>query len=82
MDASTLHEVHKPDHYTWKGIECKRVIALMTKGLTGQEAYIVGNIIKYLYRYPKKGSPVKDVAKAAEYAQMLLSEVEETKGAE
>ena len=76
MDAKMLHAIKKPDHYTWKGIECKEVIGIMTRGLSGADAYYLGNIIKYLYRYPKKGTPVKDVAKAAEYLTMLLHSVE------
>ena len=30
--------IHHPDHYTWKGIECKKVIEIMTRGLSGAEA--------------------------------------------
>lgn len=35
-------EIHHPDHYTWKGTECKKVIELMTRGLSGVEAYYMG----------------------------------------
>ena len=76
MDAKMLHDIKKPDHYTWKGVECKEVIGIMTRGLSGEDAYDLGNIVKYLSRYPKKGTPVKDVAKAAEYLTMLLHSVE------
>lgn len=76
MDAKMLHDIKNPDHYTWKGVECKEVIGIMTRGLSGEDAYYLGNIIKYLYRYPKKGTPMKDVAKAAEYLTMLLHSVE------
>lgn len=64
-------EIHHPDHYTWKGVECKDVIETMTRGLSGIEAYYMGNIIKYLYRYPKKGTLEADLAKAAEYMEFL-----------
>lgn len=60
-----------PYHYTWKGTECKKVIELMTRGLSGAEAYYMGNIIKYLYRYPKKGTLETDLAKAAQYMEFL-----------
>ena len=56
---------------TWKGTECKKVIELMTRGLSGAEAYYMGNIIKYLYRYPKKGTLETDLAKAAQYMEFL-----------
>lgn len=64
-------EIHHPDHYTWKGVECKDVIETMVSGLSGIEAYYMGNIIKYLYRYPKKGTLETDLAKAAQYMEFL-----------
>lgn len=64
-------EIHHPDHYTWKGTECKKVIEIMTHGLSGAEAYYMGNIIKYLYRYPKKETLVSDLMKAEEYMKFL-----------
>ena len=65
------NDIQHPDHYTWKGAECKKVIEIMTRGLSGAEAYYVGNIIKYLYRYPKKGTLLSDLAKAEEYTKLL-----------
>ena len=50
IDDKMANDVQHPDHYTWKGTECKTIIESMTKGLDGQDAYYVGNIIKYLYR--------------------------------
>ena len=64
-------EIHHPDHYTWKGTECKNVIEIMTQGLSGAEAYYMGNIIKYLYRYPQKGTLKSDLMKAEEYTKFL-----------
>lgn len=64
-------KIHHPDHYTWKGVECKDVIETMVTGLSGIEAYYTGNIIKYLYRYPKKGTLETDLAKAAQYMAFL-----------
>ena len=49
----------------------KKVIEIMTRGLSGAEAYYMGNIIKYLYRYPKKGTLYSDLAKAEEYTKFL-----------
>lgn len=59
------------NYYTWKGVECKDVIETMVTGLSGIEAYYMGNIIKYLYRYPKKGTLETDLAKAAQYMEFL-----------
>lgn len=70
-DFMYADEIHHPDHYTWKGMECKDVIETMVTGLSGIEAYYMGNIIKYLYRYPKKGTLETDLAKAAQYMAFL-----------
>lgn len=48
----------------------------MTKGLDGQDAYYVGNIIKYLYRYPAKGTAIKDLMKARQYLDFLITNEE------
>lgn len=69
--GETSDMIHHPDHYTWKGTECKKVIELMARGLSGAEAYYMGNIIKYLYRYPKKGTLISDLSKATEYTELL-----------
>ena len=69
--GETSDMIHHPDHYTWKGAECKKVIEIMTHGLSGAEAYYMGNIIKYLYRYPKKGTLKSDLMKAEEYTKFL-----------
>lgn len=71
-----MNDVQHPDHYTWKGVECKTVIETMTKGLDGQEAYYVGNVVKYLYRYPKKGTALKDLMKARQYLDFLITNQE------
>ena len=68
-----MNDVQHPNHYTWKGTECKKVIEEMTKGLNGEEAYYVGNIIKYLYRYPAKGTAIKDLMKARQYLDFLIT---------
>ena len=66
-------EVHKPNHYNWRGVECKDVIRQLL-GLDGYKRYCEGNVIKYLYRYTKKGTPTTDIAKAVEYLRMIAEE--------
>ncbi|WP_288272191.1 DUF3310 domain-containing protein [uncultured Megasphaera sp.] len=79
--GETSDMIHHPDHYTWKGTECKKVIEIMTRGLSGAEPYYMGNIIKYLYRYPAKGTAIKDLMKARQYLDFLITteEVKEKK---
>nr|DAJ77203.1 MAG TPA: nucelotide kinase [Caudoviricetes sp.] len=66
-------EVHKPNHYNWRGTECKDVIRQLL-GSEGYKRYCEGNVIKYLYRYTRKGTPATDIAKAAEYLRMIAEE--------
>lgn len=68
--------VNHPDHYTYKSTECKNIISVMTEGLEGEEAYYMGAIVKYLYRYPKKGKPLEDLNKAKTYIDMIIEKME------
>ena len=68
--------VHHPSHYNYKSLECKDIIKVMTEGLEGEEAYYMGAIVKYLYRYPKKGKPIEDLNKAKTYIDMIIEKME------
>ncbi len=65
-------DIKNPDHYTWRGRECEEIIGDITQGTEGKEAYYLGAVVKYLYRYPKKGTPLKDLQKAKQYIDMLM----------
>lgn len=63
--------VHHPSHYSWRGgMEAADIVAEMTRGAEGAEAYWLGCAIKYLYRYPKKNG-LQDIEKAIECLQRL-----------
>ena len=68
--------VHHPSHYNYKSVECKDIIKVMTEGLEGEEAYYMGAIVKYLYRYPKKNNSVEDLNKAKTYIDMIIEKLE------
>lgn len=38
--------------------------------------YLEGNVIKYVCRYPHKGTPLKDLYKAKDYIEHLIREAE------
>ena len=65
-------DIKNPNHYTWRGRECEEIIGEITQGAEGKEAYYLGAVVKYLYRYPKKGTPLKDLQKAKQYIDMLM----------
>lgn len=69
--------VKNPDHYTFRGRECSDVISTMTATSTGKIAYYEGAICKYMYRYPMKGEPIKDLMKARQYIDMLIRELQQ-----
>lgn len=69
--ATDYTEVHHPEHYNQGNIECIDAITAATVNKTGIEAVCVANVIKYLWRYEKKGGK-KDVEKAKWYLEKLL----------
>jgi hypothetical protein len=63
-----------PSHYKQGGIECIEAIKAATgDGFIG---YVWGNVLKYLWRWPKKGG-VEDLKKARWYLDRLIKEVSE-----
>lgn len=55
-------EVNHPTHYTGRniGYECIDIVQYQT--------FCTGNVIKYLWRYHDKGTPLEDLRKARWYA--------------
>lgn len=74
----SMDEIKSPNHYTWRGKECEEIIGELTQCAEGKEAYYLGAVVKYLYRYPKKGTPLKDLRKAKQYIDMLIKLKEES----
>lgn len=68
--------VNHPAHYTQGNIECIDAMKAATAGKSGFEAVLVGNIIKYLWRYESKGG-IEDVEKAMWYLARLHKELVE-----
>jgi len=63
-----------PSHYKQGGIECIEAIKAATGD--GFIVYVWGNVLKYLWRWPKKGG-VDDLKKARWYLDRLIEEVGE-----
>lgn len=69
-------DVQHQDYYTWRnGKECVDVI---NEFLTSErrKGFFEGNLLKYLYRWEKKGKPVQDLKKARVYLDYLIDEAE------
>ena len=61
-------DVKNQDHYTRFAIQ---PIEFIKKNKLG---YLEGNVIKYICRYPYKGSALKDLYKARDYIDHLIEE--------
>ena len=64
-----------PNHYKRGKIECIDAIESATINLDGVESYLVGNIIKYLWRYDEKNG-IEDLRKAKWYLEFLIKKRE------
>ena len=53
-------------------MECEQIIAFVSDGIEGEQAWCLGNLCKYLYRLGEKTpDPIPDLVKARDYANML-----------
>ena len=68
--GSVIDEINNPPHYTKGGIQ--PIDFIEANDLDWHE----GNIIKYVVRYPHKGTPLKDLRKARFYLDRLIARVE------
>lgn len=69
-------DVNHPDHYCHGNVECIDAIeaALGHEGFVG---YCIGNVLKYVWRYRRKGG-VKDLQKAQWYLDRVVQRLEQT----
>ena len=67
--------VNHPRHYNESGIECIDALEAMLGD--GFEAYLQGNIAKYLWRYKYKNG-VEDLKKAQWYLNKLIGVADES----
>lgn len=76
--------VNSPAHYNYGDIEVIDYIEQVTDSYDGKQAYLAGNIIKYVSRAPHKNG-AEDLRKAIWYADRLAEDMEresETKGSD
>lgn len=66
--------VNHPSHYTQGGIECIEAIESACTGLSGDEGYYVGQVIKYIWRWKHKNG-LQDLEKAEWYLDRLIGNV-------
>jgi len=64
--------VNSPPHYKTGGIEAIEGIEA-SMGPEAYAGYLKGNIMKYMWRYERKGKPVEDLKKAQWYLGRLIA---------
>lgn len=62
--------IKHPPHYIRGGMECINVIEAVVQGLDPFEAYCIGNVIKYSWRWKQKNG-IEDIRKAKQYLEFL-----------
>lgn len=70
------NNVDHPRHYTQGGIECIDAIKAAVTGKPPYEAWLVGQVIKYVWRYDVKNG-LEDLQKARFYLDRLIGEVDD-----
>lgn len=72
--------VNHPSHYTHGGVEC---IDAITSALSSYEdsvdSWLVGQVIKYLWRAPLKGKYEEDIKKAQFYLNRLVEKIDKNR---
>ena len=72
IKLEAYNAVNHPAHYTAGNIECIQAIeAALSEYNDPMDAFLVGEVIKYLWRAPLKGSYAEDLRKG-EYCMSLL----------
>lgn len=77
-NARIKEAVNQPKHYL--GVYGLEAITVMKNFLPNYEnsymGYLIGNVIKYILRAPKKGKLLEDLKKARKYLDKAIGELE------
>jgi hypothetical protein len=76
MNEPRSHQVGG-DHYQRLKLQPWDVLPEWLEGWSPWQAYLVGNIIKYLCRAPRKGARLDDARKAQHYLEELIRHLED-----
>ncbi len=71
QEKSRDEAVHHPSHYTSGAVECIDAIEAVVSQMTGGRALLTGQVMKYMWRWDKKGG-VQDLEKAKWYLERLI----------
>lgn len=71
LNNEAVDVVNSPPHYKTGGIEAIEGIEA-SMGPEAYAGYLKGNIMKYMWRYERKGRPIEDLKKARWYLDRLI----------
>jgi hypothetical protein len=71
LNEGGVDVVNSPPHYKTGGIEAIEGIEA-SMGPEAYAGYLKGNIMKYMWRYERKGKPIEDLKKARWYLDRLI----------
>jgi hypothetical protein len=69
--SSILQDAINPAHYLRNNLECIQCIEAVVAPTTGLEAYLLGNVVKYVWRWKEKNG-IEDLKKAQWYLDALI----------
>lgn len=75
LNDDVVDVVNSPPHYKTGGIEAIEGIEA-SMGPEAYAGYLKGSVMKYLWRYEKKGKPLEDLKKARWFLDRLIQKVE------
>ena len=75
LNDEVVDVVNSPSHYKSGGIEAIEGIEASMEP-EAYAGYLKGNIMKYMWRYERKGKPIEDLKKARWYLDRLIQKVE------
>lgn len=67
----TGNDVNHPGYYNRGKVECIDAIESMASNKSPEQAFCLGNAMKYLFRFPDKGG-AKDLEKAIWYIKRVI----------
>lgn len=78
-EDAVVDVVNNPPHYKTGGVEAIEGIeaSMAPEAYAG---YLKGNILKYMWRYERKGKPIEDLKKARWYLDRLIAAREKMRG--
>lgn len=77
-EDAKIDMVNHPQHYRTGKIECIDCISAVVSMYDGEQAYDVGQVVKYLYRAPTKQNFMQDLKKAQWYLNRLIETASKT----